>query len=255
MPGNTGDALYSLPTIRELYRQTGMLCDFYTSKLSSHLKRLFEYQDCIDRFIVAEDYRIEHRDMGTQPWLVPIEGAYGAVYHLGYKTWPDRMLHQFIAHQVGIDKPLAIRYNHPDLTMNYGDRSYIIIAPRSRVVNYEDLLYQVTQMLGEQGIISVVVGAEKESNLGHGHFSSPWIDNVCGLDFLEVAALMSKAAGFIGAISSHLAIANGFEIPRIAIYPGQGYDMRHVLEYHRNKYLANPSSIEVVQALLEGRNA
>src|SRR5688500_1603566 len=115
MPGNTGDMLYTLPTARVLCAAHNTQCDFYTASTSKHALQLIEYQPFVNKIIIPETYVIERRDMGTQPWLMPVpENTYTAVYHLGYRGIPDRPLHQFIAHQIGIDLPLAITYEYPN---------------------------------------------------------------------------------------------------------------------------------------------
>lgn len=101
-PGKIGDCLYALPFIRYISKRDDVKFDFYTSQYCAPLKELFEYQDCIDTFHIAEEYVLRDFGCGAQPWQVPIPSGYDKQYQLGFQRYPDRMLHQFIAREQGV---------------------------------------------------------------------------------------------------------------------------------------------------------
>lgn len=241
MPGNTGDMLYALPTARVLCAAHNTTCDFYTAKTSAHAKQLVEYQSFVNKMIIPETYVIERRDIGTQPWLMPVpENTYQAVYHLGYRSVPDRPLHQFIAHQIGVELPLAVAYDYPDVVPAI-IKPYVCIAPRGKTT-YEQFFYDLSIALTNANIAVVQIGAKGE-NVGVGI-------NKTGVDMLDTLTLLAHSSGFVGLMSTQLVLANGFPIPRISPHDGIHWDMRHVINTSFNNYPINPS-VEQILSLLD----
>lgn len=237
-PGKMGDALYSLPVMRKICEDRNTICDFYTSSYCEPMRRLFEYQSFVDRFIVPPQYRVERMDMGCQPWYMPVpETLYDVVYHLGFRGIPDRAIHQYIASTIGIYDPLAIRYEYP-YKIEPVDRPYICIAPRGETT-YSNLFNEIAQYL-----TCIVIGG-KGDYIGHG------IDGT-GLDMLDTLSILHHAQGFVGLMSSQLVLANGFDIPKIAPHDGRSWDMRHVVYTDKNHYPINPNIDTILQLLKEG---
>ncbi len=240
MPGNTGDMLYALPAARVLCAAHNTTCDFYTAKTSEHTRSLIEYQPYVNKLIVPETYVIERRDMGTQPWLMPVlENTYTDVYHLGYRGIPDRALHQYIAAQIGLNLPLAVAYEYPD-EIPAIIQPYICLAPRGKTT-YEQLFHDLSIVLTNHGVGVVQIGA-KGDKVGVG------VDKT-GLDMLDTLTILAHSAGFVGLMSAQLVLANGFPIPRIAPHDGIHWDMRHVLYTSFNSYPINPSTKDVLKLL------
>lgn len=247
MPGNTGDCIYALPAAKELCTSLGVQCDFYTANTSEHLRSLFEYQPYIDQFIIPKAYRIERRDMGTQPWYMPIdESRYLATYQLGYRSVPDRPLHQFMALYAGIDKPLKIEYTYPEID-DHGAKFYVI-APRGSS-DYAKLFFDVGMRIVERGFGIVIIGGTGENIFHLEEISHPAIQDLTGLDMLSTVSLLSKAQGFVGLMSSQLVLANGFNYMKVAPHDGIHWDMRHVVYSDSNFYPVNPTSDEVLTLL------
>jgi ADP-heptose:LPS heptosyltransferase len=234
-PGKIGDALYALPTIRLLSKQYGVKVDFYTSSHCSPLKRLFEYQHFIDKFIVSDRYTITHFGCGVQPRYIPIEvKRYSAVFQLGFQYTPNIALHRFIAQSVNItDKELRIEYEFPRFETL--DEPYIIVAPGKK---YKELF---KEFISKSPILPVVIGSTDEYN-GVGK-------DLTGLDMLETLTWISKAKAFVGIMSSQLALANGFNIPKIVPYIKSEYDMRHVVYSDKHFYLENPTVESILEKL------
>lgn len=244
-PGKIGDALYSLPFIRYMYRTTGITFDFYTSEYCRPIKELFEHQDCIDRVIIAEDYKLENFGCGAQPWYINIPVGYDRIFQLGFQRTPDQMLHQFIAAEQGVYEPLAIEYQCPpiqsysigSILFKENNLPYICIAPKGESsfgAFFDKLVEDVSQYFG-----CVTLG-------GKGDYRNNNSADCTGKSLLETASIIANSRGFVGLMSSQLALANGFPISRIAL-GGYDSDMRHAVKYHLNYYPTHPTTEEILR--------
>lgn len=201
-PGKIGDCLYSLPAIRCLCMKYGEKADFWTSKYCSPLKRLMEYQSCIDEFHINEDYVMQHKEMGIQPWHLPVpnEKDYEVIYHLGFRAFPNKYQADYICEIAGVPTNQKIYYDYPDVPTL--EQDYIVVAPKKEnfwIKPIEDL---------NKSIAVVQIGAKEE------YVGKIGIDKT-GLDLLETTTWIAKAKAFMGGTSSQLVIAEGFQhIPR-----------------------------------------
>jgi len=238
-PGKIGDCLYVLPTVKYICDYYNITCDFYTSEYCRPLTRLFEYQSYIDKVIIPPEYEIKRMDMGVQPWYIPIPpDLYVGIIHLGFRQVPDRPLHQFIAWSIGINIDLKVQYEYPEFKAL--DKPYIVIAPRGETT-FKDLFIEII----EKSPIDVIsIGGMGEA------VGNPTID-CSGLDMLETVTWISKSSGYVGLMSSQLALANGFEIPKVAVHDGRSWDMRHIISSSTNHYPINPSAEKVWELLNE----
>ena len=242
-PGKMGDALYVLPTLRYLAKEHDVQFDFYTSDYCAPLKELFEYQSCINKFIINTDYKIQRMDMGCQPWygVIPRYREYERRLELGFRQVPDRAIHQYIAHQIGIEEPLAVEYEVPEIQYPYflsGERvPYITVAPRGDTT-FGALFDSIAQELP-----AIIVG-------GKGDYRGYGLDYT-GTSMLLTAAVIKNSVGFVGLMSSQLVLANGFPIKRIAPHDGKSWDMRHVVNYYLNYYPIHPSLEDILNILKE----
>jgi len=235
-PGKIGDTIYALPTVRKIAGILKTKSDFYTSEYCRPLKRLFEYQNCINRFYMPDSYVIERMDMGVQPWRVPVDlTQYDRVYHMGFRWVPDKAIPDFICESIGMAPPVEIKYEYPDFETINGP--YIIVAPRGET-SYKETFKGVIE---SSPIPAVVVG-------GVGDYIGVGIDQT-GVDFLETTTWIAKSVGYVGLMSSQLAIANGFNIPKIAPHDGIHWDMRHVVYSPTNFYPVNPTPLEILRIL------
>ena len=232
-PGKIGDALYSLPTVRYLCELHGTRADFYTSSYCEPLRRLLEAQDCIERVIVPEDYKIENGFQGIQPWNMPIpEAGYERVYQLGFQAEPDRPLPDYIASTVGAPSGLPIAYHYQEQPTL--DRPYLVLAPG------KDLRYRrlFSELIALSPIDVAVIGTKDE-------FFGAGLD-CTGLDILDTLPWIANSSGFIGCMSSPLVLANGFPIHKVVVDDGSTWDMRHVVRSPFNHYPINPSPLAVL---------
>jgi hypothetical protein len=243
-PGKTGDAIYSLPTIRYLCEKHNCKADFYTSSHVARAKDLFEYQSCINKVIIPESYVIERYDMGIQPTVMPVEGEYEAVYHLGYKYVPDQRLDWFIAHQNGIDTSLLppVYYEFPEYDINLPEKFYVLAG--SGETGYKQTFLDFLK-ISDLPVIQVGVN-DHYLNVEE---SKSQIIKMMDMSFLETCYVMSKSAGFVGLQTNQMVLANGFDIPKVAPHDGKSWDMRHVINGPKTHYPVDPTAEEILRLL------
>ena len=91
-------------------------------------------QSYIAKAEVLEDYVLEHTLWGAQPWQMALPAdAYDAVYHLGFREYPDRHCIAYTAHQVSLPEPdpdsFAIEVPHTGIVERRGLRApYVVIT-------------------------------------------------------------------------------------------------------------------------------
>lgn len=228
-PGKIGDALYALPAIRWLCEKHDCQADFYTSEYCRPLESLMRQQSCIADFVVPQGYNPENQSCGVQPFQMPVPPGYDFVYHLGFRATPDRALPDFIAGWTGAPSGLPIHYEFEK--QETGLRSpYVVVAPRG------DRAFAEFIKLCPFPVVQIGAAGEAVSDIG--------IDRT-GADFIETCNILEGARAFIGLMSSQLALANGFPIPRIAYDFGRN-DMRHVVHSYRNHYPLHPTAEQIV---------
>lgn len=241
-PGKHGDALYALPTIRALALKHGCKVDFYTSSYCEPLRSLFEAQECINRFIVSPTYVLERMDMGAQPYCVPVEGEYEAVYQLGFQGIPDRAIPDYIASEVGIEHA-GVHYDLTgavDYVKEIHSGEYYVLAPRG-----ETSFTPIFREFIQASPISVII-------IGSGDDAKPFQDiaaTATTLSYLDTAKLIEGSSGFVGIMSSQLVLANGFDIPKVVVHDGKSWDMRHVVRGKFNRYPVNPEVSDILELL------
>jgi SAM-dependent methyltransferase len=227
-PGKLGDALYALPTIRYLSKKYGTKVDFYTSQVGAPLRKLFEYQECINKFVVLDNYVITRTDYGVQPWLMPVPDEYDQIYHLGFRGNPQMNLRDYIAHIAGVTEPVSVEYDlplKPKVRLNIKD--YIIMAPRGQTT-FTGWFHEVCRL---SGYPVVQIGSVGEFISGGNSI------DCTGLDMYDTLALIKNAKAFVGIMSAPLVLANGFPIPKYVFHDGVHWDMRHVLYSENHHYV------------------
>jgi len=237
-PGKIGDALYSLPTIRELCRRRGMLADFYTSEYCRPLLKLMQNQTCIDRALVCPGYTPANFGCGGQPWRMPIPPGYDAVYQLGFRESPPCALPDYIAGVAGLPPNLPLTYDfEPTETL---DEPFIVVAPWLPGNGYSELFREVAETspvaVVEIGGAGEVTGSKRSVDL-------------TGRDMYDTLPWLARSSGFVGLMSSQLVLANGFAIPRVSPHDGKSWDMNHVVRSPLNHYPVVPTAREVLKLL------
>lgn len=232
-PGKLGDALYALPTARFLATQHKCAVDFYTSGYCAPIVRLLEHQSFIRKVIIPPDYVPENGFQGIQPWKMPVpESSYKAVYQLGLREAPDKILPDYIAESVGAPAGLPIYYDYiPAKVLN---EPYIVIAP-GREARFRKLLVEVVKRCP---VKCVIIGAP-------GEYIGVGLD-ATKLDPLDSIPWIAGSRGFVGMMSSPLVLANAFPVPKVVIDDGQTWDMRHVMRSPLNFYPVLPTAQQIL---------
>jgi len=237
--GLIGDALYALPTIRELCKKHDCKADFYTSPHCAPMKSLILYQDCINDFIVTKEF---DNECNVKPWKVGFrdipDGKYDAFYDLSFHSFPDRPLPKFIADNAGVELG-PIKYQCPNdyLPMN----GYYVFAPRANQDRHWGALFRELSWKTDKPVI--FIGGKGEMTGGSKGFDTT------GNDMLRMTELIAGSDGFIGVPSAPLVIAHGFDIPKVVIHDGRNFGHMHVVRDDFTKYLINPTAEQVLKAL------
>jgi len=236
MPGKMGDALYALPSIRELCRAHDCHADFYTSEYCRPLTVFMSAQPCIDDVIIPPDYKIENDGCGVQPWTIPVdESKYVAVYQMGFRSFPDKELPAWIAESVGLKWDGSIQYNVPSQIPAgmMGIGKYYAMAPG------RNPLPVMREFIDISPIPIVVIGAE-------GEYIGKGVD-MTGLDMLKMAKIIQCSRGFIGTASSPLVIANGFDIPKAIV--GNHGPLEHLIKTGMHHYMSTNKPGDIAECL------
>lgn len=246
MPGKIGDALYSLPTCRYLAEKSGNPVDFYTSSYCAPMRELMEYQSCIDKFIIPDNYKIERYDMGIQPYTIPVPvGVYDTTFHLGFRSIPDKRLDWWMAESVGINpKELPpISYELPKF-IRTKVTDYIVLASRGET-GYKSLFLDFIEMATQLLYTIVQIGGQGEFIGEPTLFNKDFTDK----NLLDTCQLFTEAEAFIGLMSSQLVLANGWLLPKIAPHDNKSWDMRHVVKSNSNYYPVNPTAEQILEII------
>lgn len=236
-PGKMGDSIYSLPTVKALCVKHGCKADFYTSAYCEPMRRLVEYQPYINKMVVPPSYVIEGAGMGVQPWKMPVdESKYEAVYHLGFRSNPDKSLPDFIAESARVQRG-PIEYAFPEWNQEMVF-PYVILAPRGDR-GFPQLFPQFIEICPLQ---VVQIG-------GRGDFvgdKNKSIDRT-GLDMLETLTWLSQANAFVGVFSAMLVLANGFKMTKVVPTDNIRWDLNHAVRSQANFYPVNPSAKDILR--------
>ena len=238
MPGKIGDAVYTLSAIREIAKTYGPV-DFYTSAYCEPIRSLFEYQDCVNKVIIPDNYRVLRMDMGVQPAYMSIPEGYERTYQLGYRSIPETSLPEHFCLLAGVPFN-GVEYQTPEPfhTASGGWFPYVCIAPRGGST-WDDTFREVA----ERAQINVIIVGAKGDYTGYGR-------DYTGMDLLETAKLIKYSHGFIGLGSAMLVLANGNpDIPKIVPHHGYEYDMRHFVYGEQNYYLTNPTADAILERI------
>lgn len=213
-PGKIGDVLFALPAIRTIAEQRGCLVDFWTSKYCAPLRKLFEYQSCINKFYISQEYKVSNTGRGLQPYQVPVPSNYDVVYQMGFMNYPKQPLHEYIGKQCGV-MIKDIHYEYPnEETLNV---PYVVFAP-GRFKEYGSLMRSIIKVFP----VPVVIVGNPEEDIGMGV-------NKTGIDLLDELVWIANSWGFLGTMSSHMVLAQGFTMPKIALWHKGSCDPQHWL--------------------------
>jgi hypothetical protein len=201
-PGKIGDFLYILPTVKLICERDGAVADIYTSDMCKSTESLIIYQSYVNDFIIPQEYEMVHFNQGVQPWQMPIdESKYDKVYQLGFEHFPHGPLHHYIAKSAGLDTVPDPQYEYPDKV--FSTEPYVVIAHCGYHTSH-NLRDAYRYFIEHCPLKTIQAGAARD-----GVIPAREHDQL-GIDFLDLASLISKAKAYIGFYSGQLAVANGF---------------------------------------------
>jgi hypothetical protein len=200
-PGKIGDLFYILPTVKFICERDDAVADIYTSEICRSTENLFRYQRYVNDFIVSKGYKMVHYNQGVQPWYMNVPTEYEKIYQLGFEYFPSGPLHKYIAAQIGLEDIPDPQYEFPDKT--YSDEPYIVVAHCGNHTS-SDLREAYAYFINNCPIKTIQAGSIHDGAIfARDH-------DQLGIDFLDLASLISKAKAYVGFYSASLAIANGF---------------------------------------------
>jgi len=210
-PGRHGDLLWALPTIRALAEVRGEAVDLLICGEFAGLVPLLQIQPYLAAVRADETWGI---GMGWQPTTQ--YGPYEAVYHLGYRRWPElplpeetqRTLQAEYAMDVGLD------LTRPWITPPPWEE------PRDLVFGWTDcyfeLKYGLTELLAPDepdaayvNVIGIVPPGSRWVTEG-GYLPTSW---------LEAAAWISRSRALLTDCSALHVLAVGLGIPVVVVEP------------------------------------
>ena len=237
-PGQIGDALWALPTIKWLCQKHECQADFFTSTYCAPLLSLVQYQPYIRKAGVVEAYVIQGNGPGTQPWDMGVpSGEYDKVYQLGFHGHPTCVLGDYIAISAEAPTGLPVCYEYPD--QNTLDTPYYAMAPRG-VTSFTPFFQE---FMRRSDIPVVQLGSAGEKIEGES------IDRT-GVTMLDTLAWIDGSEAFLGLASSNLVLAHGSRIPKVVVLPSSGLDTRHLLISPGVHYLY-PHSVDPTLQILK----
>lgn len=122
--GKYGDALWSLPTIREISRKFGEPVDFYTMPEFAGTLPIIEQQPYINNVFTLDDWHPVDLSPGAQPYQHPkLPKEYDHEFALGYSGWPNMALMDFTLWSANRNYDLRISFQDPIPFLN--SRNYI----------------------------------------------------------------------------------------------------------------------------------
>jgi hypothetical protein len=236
-PGLRGDLLYSLPAARYLCGQRGVRCDFHTSRRCANLADLLRWQSFVRRVVICDDYYPEHAGCGLQPWLMPVhEESYDEVIHLGLRRTPELSLPDWYCVEFGLPVGLPIRYDCPAPSPGPEGRRCVVASWAGFAQDRQ------ADFVRRCPVPVLQVGARGEPLI------DPAVVDGRGVSYLEECSYLAGSAGYVGTLSSHLALANGFAMPRVVLVNGSD-DERHRVHSPACHYRTMPSGEEILRLL------
>jgi hypothetical protein len=192
--GKIGDDIYCLPTVKELCKRHNCKADFITDAYCVPVKLFFEYQSYINEVRFGNDLNN----------YIDGKKEYEAVYQLGFRSFPDCSLPEYIAFEAGLPKEIGqhIFYELPEFNKT---EPFFVVAPKgclhpleteSEVHRWMWSLLPEFQRLQQISPIKVII-LDYKNNM------------------LDMASTIVNSDGFVGFASSPLTLAEGADMPKV----------------------------------------
>lgn len=228
MPGKKGDALLQWPIPYWFHRETQKPITLWLDEQTlAPLKALFEYQPGVEA--VELKAGIENWTCGGQPWhfgLSTDDLVGHEVYHLGFRSFPQRQITIEVRQQV----PLSLKASIEDLS----ETPSLICPPLPKsnrcvihgmgVATHSRETPQLWKFLaGIRGDLEsrfdeiALVGSPDDREVGKMAYPD-WKDFDDGGDFLKLASFLDASQLVIGAGSCVVVLAGALKVPCIRVH-------------------------------------
>jgi hypothetical protein len=226
MPGRFGDILWSLPTVRLLAARHSTKVDFMTSPKYASILSLIQKQPYILETWSGLGWDVQETAPMT-PREPPVHDCddYEAIYHLGYREWPSRILAEEIRGSVTFTK----RDSALDL-----EGPWITVPGASRET--EDTLIAVgfteEHIELKMGILLGLIPKFNEITWelllppeGMSHRAWEWAEaacypvEYCETNWEQAAAAIASADLFFGCLGAQWVLANAVGTPTVIMEP------------------------------------
>ncbi len=162
-----------------------------------------------------------------------LDKKYDAIYELGFQSYPDCPIPDFIARNAGVSMT-GISYEYDNKANEFKHfKKYVVLAPMGSEGGPVELFLQFISKcrypVVQIGSVGQFIGVKSDINVDR-----------TGLSLLDTLPIIANSCAFVGCISSQLVLANGFEIPRIAYSNGLA-DGKHLVYSKYNYLVTNPS--------------
>jgi hypothetical protein len=205
--GKTGDILWSLATVQELYRRrNNEKIDFACMPAYRSLLPLIQAQPYIDKAFVLEDWICEGSPHGDQPWLPPAipPNNYDEVRHLTYRYHPSgETLADAIARQQCIKlRDICTPFIHVSEEYEGG-----VLPLKADSLCPEKLVAYAFNWMAENQKKEFLGRLQQvfAERLGNGYVG--WMD-LSSLDWLHSAWVMKQCNFFLGCRSANYVLAH-----------------------------------------------
>jgi|SRR5580692_5757513 hypothetical protein len=206
--GKIGDVLWSLPTVRQISKNTGVKVSMGIMPQYKSLLPLLKGQHCIENAFVIENWICTGSPAGDQPWEAPLDTLehYDEVYHLTYRNHPmgNQPLVDFIAQQqhISLDEPVCPFID----CREFGEypQTYIAYAFNDMYKDLKDrYISTLSSLLGKSSLTT----------------STPIVfQDVSQTPFGIVKYVIKNALCFVGCRSANWVIAHGVGQKNIIVF-------------------------------------
>jgi hypothetical protein len=234
-PGKAGDALMQWPVAYHWARQNDQKFTCWLDEKSCKIVApLFAAQPCVER--VEFKPGIVNYNCGGQPWhfdLNASEFVDKVVYHLGYRSFPERQLtlESLAQSKVPLEIDVSVLANEKSLVVPEGEKVNRLvlhgqgICPHSRTTpQFWKFLASVRAEIVSLFDEVVFVGNEDDREVAAVAYPQ-WSAFVDGGDFLRLAEFIVNSRAVIGCGSSVVALAGALKVPCIRVHDPIGNDL------------------------------
>jgi len=238
-PGKAGDAIMQFPVAYWWSKEHDQKFTAWLDEKSCKMvEPLFAAQPCVEK--VEFKSGIDNYRCGGQPWHFDLDNADFAgrnVYHLGYRSFPERQLtlESLARSNVPVEVEVATLANtNPFEVPSAGEKVNRLVlhgqgvCPHSRTTpNFWKFLAanrnEIVNIFDE----IVFIGSPQDREVGAIAYPE-WKAFDDGGDFLKLAQLMVNSRAVIGCGSSSVALAGALKVPCIRVHDPIGESPRRI---------------------------